>query len=566
MRKQSIKGLAFMAVAGSLVASCDLLKDLEYKVTPSPLEMHSDSVRVKVEVKFPEKGIKKKASAELTPMLGSTALKTITVQGEKATGNGTVIQYKPGGTLVYTDVVAYKPEYEYTELKVTGKVYKGGKEKKGKFEDQEIAKGTIITPYLVNKDFKVIYAADEFKRVSEQTYNAQINYEKGKSIVRPAELQEKDITAFGTWLAAAQSNPKIVLKSINITGYASPEGEENKNKTLSSDRAASAKTALTDLAKRNKNDKAQTEIYNLTGSGEDFAGFKVELDRSKTIKQEDKELILRVLQMYSDPAQRETEMRNLGKSFTDLDKNIFPKLRRAEIKVIYDQAGYSDEEIKTISRSEPQKLTIEELLFATTLTEDLNEKLRLYREAEIKAPSDYRAANNVGAVLYKQGKTAEAKAQFEKANKLKDNPISKNNLAAIAGAGGDRAKAAQLLGQANGAGPEVGYNKGILAIQNGKYADAVSAFGADNSFNKALAQLLNGNADAAVKTIDASADKESGQGYYLKAIASARQDKLDATVNNLKSAIAKEAAWKSKAIRDREFLRYEDNSALSFIK
>src|SRR4051812_42873750 len=168
MKKQSIKGLAFIAVAGSLatgVASCDLLKDLDYKVTPCPLEMHADSVRVKIEVKFPEKGIKKKASAELTPMLGSTALKTVTVQGEKATGNGTVIQYKPGGTMVYTDAVAYKPEYEYTDLKITGKVYKGGKEKKDKFEDQTICTGTIITPYLVNKDFKVIYAADEFKRV-----------------------------------------------------------------------------------------------------------------------------------------------------------------------------------------------------------------------------------------------------------------------------------------------------------------------------------------------------------------------------------------------------------------
>jgi len=566
MRKQSIKGLAFMAVAGSLVASCDLLKDLEYKVTPCPLEMHADSVRVKVEVKFPEKGIKKKASAELTPMLGSTALKTVTVQGEKATGNGTVIQYKPGGTMVYTDVVAYKPEFEYTDLKITGKVYKGGKEKKDKFEDQTICTGTIITPYLVNKDFKVIYAADEFKRVTEQGYNAQINYEKGKSIVRPAELKEKDITDLGAWLAAAQSNPKIALKSINITGYASPEGEENKNNTLSSDRAAAGKTATTDLAKKNKNDKAQTEIYNLAGRGEDFDGFKVELAKNTTMKQEDKELILRVLQMYSDPAQRETEMRNLGKSFTDLDKTIFPKLRRSEIKVVYDLTGYSDEELKTISKAEPQKLTYEELLFTASLTEDLNEKLRLYKEAEMKDPSDYRAANNVGAVLYKQGKTAEAKAQFEKANGLKDNPISKNNLAAIAGGSGDRAKAAQLLGQANGAGPEVSYNKGIVAIQNGKYAEAVSAFGSENSYNKALAQLLNGNADAAIKTIDASADKESGQGYYLKAVASARQDKLDATVSNLKSAIAKDASWKAKAAKDREFQRYADNAAMSFIK
>jgi tetratricopeptide (TPR) repeat protein len=205
-------------------------------------------------------------------------------------------------------------------------------------------------------------------------------------------------------------------------------------------------------------------------------------------------------------------------------------------------------------------------LFTASLTEDLNEKLRLYKEAEIKDPSDWRAANNVGAALYKQGKINEAKAQFEKANGKKDNPISKNNLGAVAGVNGDRAKAAQLFGQANGAGSEVSYNKGIIAIQNGKYADAVSNFGSDASFNKALAQLENGSADAAVKTIDASADKESAQGYYLKAVAAARQDKLDAVVSNLKSAIAKDGALKAKAAKDREFLKYADNAALSFIK
>lgn len=566
MKKQSIKGLAFIAVTGSLVSSCDLLKDLDYTVTPSPLEMHADSVRVKVDVKFPEKGIKKKAYAEITPKLAGTSLKTVTVQGEKATANGTVIQYKAGGTMTYTDVIPYKPEFEYTELIVTGKVFKGGKEKEGKFEDKEIAKGTIITPYLVNKDFKCIYAKDEFKRVNEKSAPAQFNYLKGKYDVRKTEYKDTDIVNLGTWLAAAQSNPKINIKSINITGFASPEGEVAKNETLSSDRANSAKSGMIEVAKKSKNEKASGEIYNLAGRGEDFDGFKVQLAKNTSIKQEDKDLILRVLQMYADPNQRETEMRNLGKSFTELDKTIFPLLRRAEVNVVYDLTGYSDEELKAISTSDPQKLTLEELLFTATLTEDLNEKGRLYREAEKKDPSDYRAANNVGVVLYNQGKVAEAKSQFEKANGLKDNAISKNNLGAVAGVSGDRKKAADLFGQAGGAGDEVNYNKGIIAIQNGKYSDAVSSFGGTASFNKALAQLLNGDAAAAMKTIDDSNDKESGQGYYLKAIAAARQSKLTDLVSNLKNAIGKDAAWKAKAAKDREFLKYAEDASMAFIK
>ena len=189
MKNRSIKGLAFIAVAGSLATSCDLLKDLDYTVTPDPLEMHGDSVRVKVDITFPEKGIKKKVSAEVTPYLASTPLKPLMVQGEKATGNGTVINYKEGGKVTYSDIVAYKADMEVSALTVTGKVFKGEKEKE-QLDTIRIADATIITPYLVNKDFKVIYAKDEFKRVTEEKQFAQVNYEKGKSNVRPNEIKD----------------------------------------------------------------------------------------------------------------------------------------------------------------------------------------------------------------------------------------------------------------------------------------------------------------------------------------------------------------------------------------
>lgn len=563
MKKQSIKVIALIALTGLVTTSCDLLKDLDYAVTPNPLEMHGDSVRVKVDVTFPEKGIKKKASADITPMLGSTALKTIRVQGEKATGNGEVIQYKPGGKVTYTDVVAYTPDMEATDLMVTGKVFKGEKEK-SEITPTKIADATIITPYLVHKDFKVIIAKDEFKRVTPETFLAQINYDKGKSIVKPGELKEDDIKAFKEFLAGAQVNPKIAIKGINITGFASPEGEEDKNNTLSTDRSGTAKEASVKLSKEAKNEGAQGEMYNLKGSGEDFTGFKRELQADTEMNEDDKNLVLRVLETISSPVEREKAMRDMGKTFTYLDKHVFPKLRRSEIVVNYDKTGFSDEELKANSVSNPDTLNLEELLFCATLYTDLNEKLRVYKIAEKRYPSDYRTANNVGAVLYMQNKLSEAKAQFEKANGIKDNPVSKNNLGAVAGVNGDRKKAMDLLKQANGAGTEVNYNKGILNIQDGDYADAVSNLGSEASFNKALAEMLNGSANAAA-TIDKSVDAETASGYYLKAVAAARQDNLQGIVSNLKSAFAKDGALKAKAAKDREFIKYMENTSFTSI-
>lgn len=562
MKKQTIKGLALIFAAGSLATSCDLLKDLQYEVTPKVLEMHGDSVRVKIDVTFPEKGINKKASAEITPMIGSTALKSVLVQGEKVTGNGNVIQYKPGGKVSYSDIVAYKPEFEQTQLKATGTFSKGGKVK-GSIPEKKIADGTIVTPFLVNKDFKVILEKDAFNRVTEKGFTAQINFDKSKYIVKPAELKEKDIADFKTWLAAAQSNPKISIKSISIVGYASPEGEVGSNDSLSHHRSNAAKSAVMGIAKAAKNDKAQTEIYSLAGRGEDFDGFKKELINS-SMNNDEKQLIIRVLEMQKDPVTRETEMRNMGKTFTYLEQNIFTKLRRSEIQVTYDKTGYSDEELKALSVSHPDSLTLEELLFTATLTNDLNEKLRLYQVAEKNFSTDYRTSNNVGAILYMQNKLPEAKAKFEKANGIQENPISKNNLAAIAGVTGDRTGAKKLLEQAKGAGDEVNYNMGILNIQDGLYNEAVSNFGSENTFNKALAQLLSATAAGAdIKTLDASADKESAQGFYLKAIISARQDNVDATVSNLKNAFAKDGSYKTKALKDREFLKYFENPNFS---
>ncbi|MGB0914758.1 MAG: tetratricopeptide repeat protein [Crocinitomicaceae bacterium] len=563
MKKQSIKVIALLAVAGTFATGCDLLKDLEYTVTPDPLEMHGDSVRVKVDVTIPEKGINKKAAADITPMLGNTALKSIRIQGEKATGNGEVVA-KAGGKVTYTDIVAYTPDMEATDLMVTGKVFKGEKEKE-EITPTKIADATIITPYLVNKDFKVVIAKDEFKRVTEETFVAQLNYAKGQSTVSSSEMRQDDIKAYQAFLEKAQADPKVALKSVNVTGFASPEGEEDKNNSLSTDRAASGKTSAMKVAKSAKNETAEGEIYNETGSGEDYEGFKAELSADTKMNEDDKNLVLRVLETISNPAEREKAMRDMGKTFNYLDKNIFPQLRRSEIVAVYDQTGFSDEELMALSTSNPDTLNLEELLFTAQLYTDLNEQLRVYKIAETRFPDDYRTSNNVGAVLYMQNKMSEAKSQFEKANGVQDNVISKNNLGAIAGVEGDRTKAAELLDQANGAGEEVNYNKGILDIQNGDYAEAVSNLGSDASYNKALAQLLNGNAASAVSTLDNSDDAETAQGYYLKAVAAARQDKLQDIVSNLTNAFAKDGSLKAKAAKDREFLKYMENASFSAI-
>jgi len=560
--------LIFVLFAGSFMTSCDLLKDVKYTVTPNPLELHGDSVKVTVDVTFPEKGIKKKAKVEVTPMLGNTALKTVTITGEKVESNGTKIEYKAGGSYKYTDVVAYKSEFENADLKVTGKVYKGDKEKEGQFEETKIADATIVTPLWVNKDFKVIYHKDEFKRVTKQSTSALINFDKGKSDLRSTEMKDKDMVDYKNWLVAAQTNAKIAITGIDLNGWASPEGEDAFNVNLSSERAATAEKVLNDLATSLKLGKITSNVLKKNPNGPDTKGLKDYL-KTSTIPAADQDIIIRMMAIAgksdtTGKTARKTLM-DLGKVYQDLENLCFPGLRRVEIKTNYDLTGYTDEELKSVSKATPDSLDVEELLFTATLTTDPNEKLRLYNVAIKNYPKDYRVHNNAGAVLYAQNKLTEAKAAFEKSNALKENTIAKNNLAAIAGASGDRKKSRELLTQAKGAGDEVSYNNGILDIQDGKYSAAITNFGKPSSFNLALAQLLNGKPADCITTIDGSVDKESAQGFYLKAVASARLDKVDAVASNLKNAIAKDASLKLKAANDREFLKYIDNATFTSV-
>jgi len=559
MKKHSYKGLAAFTLAATMLTGCKLIGDVEYTLDKDPVEMHGDSIRVSISVKVPEKGLKKKVTAEITPMLGSKAFKTITIQGEKATGNGQTINFKPGGTVNYTDVIPYSADLENAELKITGTAKKGKKEIT--LDDKKIGDGTIITPLLVQNDDKAILANDEFVRTTEEIYTGsegtQVNFSKAKSNVAGSELKQKDITELKDWLTASMTNAKVAPKAINLIAYASPEGEVGKNGTLASDRATSTKAAMVTILTK-LNYPNPESILKPTSKGEDWDGFKAAVNASDL---EDKALIIRVLEMTKDPVNRENEIKKMAATYKKLEKDILPALRRTQINVVYDKIGWSDEELKALSTSNPDTLDVEELLFTAGLYDELSEKMRLYKEAARQYPSDWRGVNNVGTIYYMQNDIANAKTNFEAANAINENAITLNNLGIMARQEGDREKAQELFTSALSAGSDVKYNLGIIDIQNGVYDQAIGNMGSENTFNKALAQVLNGDNDAALTTIDASSHSDSSYGYYLKAIIGARQNNLDLLVNNLTSAIAKDSSLKAKAAKDREFIKFFDNAA-----
>jgi tetratricopeptide (TPR) repeat protein len=444
------------------------------------------------------------------------------------------------------------------EIRAKGAVKKKEKEFKG----IKIADGTIITPLLVRNDEKGIFAKDAFVKTSPVNQTTHIYYVINQSNVRAEEMRSEEMKNVSKFIMENLHNPWYDFKGIDVSAYASPDGETDKNEHLAQDRAKTATDAMVGTFKKHENKKITfgktKDQYKTVTTREDWEGFKAAMQASNM---KDKDLVLRVLTMYSDPEQRRKEIKNLAATYKELAEQILPKLRRAEINIMVDKKSRTDEMISRLATSHPDSLSVEELLYGATLTNDVNTKLSIYQAAEKQYGTDWRTSNNLGVTYLMNNKVDDAKAAFDRAaQNANGNAIVMNNTGIIYSKQGDRKTAMDYYNKASGAGAEVNYNKGILNIRDGKYTDAVTNFGDYKGFNLALAQLLNGNPESVNGTIDASNEKDMAMSYYLKAVASARKGDSSNGLAFLKTAIEKDASLKAMAKDDCEFLKWRDNA------
>ncbi|MDG1780504.1 MAG: hypothetical protein P8H59_06120 [Flavobacteriales bacterium] len=563
MKTTAFKVFSFLSIVALFLTACGGLgkmekhiEELNAKAEPEPLIVRGDSVEINITGKFPEKYFHKKVIVEATPAIvydgGEATYETQGYQGEDAAGNYEVIPYDAGKSFSYTDKVAFVPGMEEStvELRVGGS--KGSKT--ATFDPLPVGTGVITTPYLVQSDDMFLIAGDNFERVLSFTEEAVVNYAYNSSSVRSGETRDQDVKDLMAFVKFASEKDSIVITGTNVMAYASPEGEISLNEDLAQERAESANALVEKEMKRRKiAPENRDAFYNNTPKGEDWEGFKDLMEASSI---EDKALIIRVLETYSDKTEREQQIKNISKTYKEIEKDILPSLRRSQITVNYDVEGYTDEELRDLSKSNPDILTVEELLFAATLFDGLNDKLEIYQNAERVHPGDYRGANNVGYCLMMQNKMADAKAKFQKALDTESNPVSMNNLGAIARLEGDRSAAMEMFNGAAAAGNEVKYNKGIIQIQNGDYASAINNMGSYNTMNLALAKALNGDASGAKTVMDNSGD-ESAEAYYLRAVIAARMNVGADVVSNMTKAIEKDGSLKNKAMKDLEFRNYK---------
>lgn len=530
-----------------------------FNTNPNPLEVVGQTVPATVTGNIPAKFFKKNASVTITPVLvhggQQTAATPVTYQGEKVRGNNPVVNFNNGGTVTIPVNYLYNPDMQKSELFLTFNVQQGNKQYV--LPQVKVANGIIATAALADAGtVNPATAADKFQRVINDKYTADIRFLINQANIRKGELDSQGVVDLNETLRSAAAAPNQEIEEINISSYASPEGAYDFNQRLAENREKNTTAYLEGQLKKDK----ITEFGELTKqfTAEDWDGFQ-QLVAASNIQ--DKDLILSVLSNVKDPEVREKEIRNLAAVFETLADQILPQLRRSHITASINTIGKSDEELARLAQNDPKSLTVDELLYAATLTDDNNRKAQIYEQATRIYPNDFRGFNNLGKAQFINKDYASAIANLNKAARLAPNSseVAMNQgLVQLVnkdfnGANRSFSNAAGLEG--------LGDALGVYYLTQGDNAAAVKAFGSSKSNNAALAQILTKNYAAAKNTLGAIANPDATT-YYLTAILGARTNNASMVTTNLDKAIKLDNALANMALNDLEFANFNLGSII----
>ena len=547
--------LPLVALLVLAFSSCSKMGELDpsyFTTDPEVLEAIGGKVPVTITGKFPEKYFKKTATVEVTPVLrwdgGEAKGQPAMFQGEKVEGNDQTISYKMGGTYTMKASFDYVPEMAKSELYLDFKIKKGKKEYT--IPSVKIADGVIATSELPTvKSANAAYAADAFQRIIKQAQEAQIMFLIQQANIRASELKSEGIKDFNKKVVAINGDKKnFKLNNIEISAYASPDGGVKLNTGLAEDRQENTEKYLN---KQLKKGEIETQV-DAKYTAQDWEGFQELVSKSNI---QDKDLILRVLSMYQDPEQRETEIKNISSVYKTLADEILPQLRRARLTANYDVIGRSDEEINAAFDAKEDSISVDELLYAATLTQDNARKEAIYKRAIEKYPNDFRAYNNLGMMSYAAGDLNAAENYFKQAASKSASAAEVNtNLGLCELCKGNVAEAETYLSKSTGANT-ANEALGNLYIKQGQYDRAVQAFGDTKTNSAALAQILAKDYNKAKTTLEGVKNPDAYTDY-LMAIVGARTNNADLVKSSMAKVGQKDANLKASAQNDREFAKY----------
>ena len=538
----------FLCAAAVAAAACSksraeqmqLAENVRIECTPELLALVGDKIPVDLSVTYPDGYFHPKAMMEVTPVLvyggGEQAGPTFIYQGERVLDNYKVVSSR-GGTV--------REHFEFDYDEGVGQAYlelRGVARYKGKaiaVPAVKVADGTVLTQLLADKHGVYSYKQDDYQSVVREQTEGQVMYDYNSAAIKGSELRSASVRELQAALSEIAANPRYTVRGTSVVAYASPEGGQDYNARLSDQRAASARRAWSRVTGEKEPDNLEVRSI-----GQDWDGFKEAIEKSDI---SDKDLILRVLSMYSDPAVRESEIRNLSQVYTEINKNVFPELRRARFITEVDYQNFSDEELVELSRQAVGVLDEEGLLRVASIADSPARKAELYRQAVTRFGSD-RARFNLAALALDEERPDAAARELDAIGTQDADVMNARGVVELQR--GDRKAAAGWFRRSGT--PEASANLGLVELLDGDYAAAADRLKGTEGLNGAVADILAGRldeAEAAVKGDSALAD-------YLRAVIAARRGDAAGVRAGLDGVARKDQQLYERSRRDVEFAKF----------
>lgn len=525
--------------AKSRLEQMQLAKDVVINCNPEVLEIKGGQIPATITVTCPKDYFHPKATMDVTPVLvyegGEIAAPVLHYQGEKVKDNYKVIS-AAGATVTERLKFDYVPGCEKARLELRSVV--NYKDKQYPVESIKVADGCIATYQLADLGGEYKYKPDGYQAVIERSTEGRIMYDVNSDKVKKSEFESYSIEGYKYNLDKLQKDERTTVKGTQIVAYASPEGGKDYNAKLSDKRAGSAQKAWDKISK----DAGDIEVTGIEvkSMGQDWDGFQEAVSKSDI---PDKDLILRVLSMYSDPAVRESEIRNMAQIYSEINKTVFPELRRARFVTSSEFRNYDNEELLKLSESGIDSFDLPSVLRLAKISSTPESKETLYKYAINKFDSDV-ARYNLAMLYLDQDKNSLAGAYLGKIKSPDADVLNATGVVAMRYE--DYAEAAKCFEKSGNA--QAKENLVILDIIKGDYAAAAKAAKSMKGQNAAVAFVLNNELDAA----SAAVTCKCGKADYLRAVIAARKGNTEEAGKYLASAISKNPEFKERADKDIE--------------
>lgn len=280
---------------------------------------------------------------------------------------------------------------------------------------------------------------------------ARLNFHLDKYDIVPSLGNNRaELDSIRRTIDKVRDDADVTITSIELHGYASPDGNYYHNADLARNRIRALYLYLRDMY------NLPDGLYRNNTTPEDWEGAIAQARKSDLIKKDE---VLRIMESEMHPDQKEAQLRlKTPADYRFLVDNVFPGLRRTEYTVNYDVRNFNLEEARKLINTRPQKLSLKEMYVVANSYE--------------RGSEEYKHAYDVAVAMFPNDETANVNAAY------------------VALDGGDLGRAERYLKRAGNT-PQAENARGALEVLRGNFDKARPHFqkAADAGLQEAVENL-----------------------------------------------------------------------------